>query len=139
MRIGNPYLFLYVLGHVRQRIALSHSTVICDVFVASGKRYRLKRDERDLLRIVHREADHRTDLVVVDAIHERRHEHDLDSCFVDVVDCPHLDIEEIADLAVAVGSVSDTVKLQINVPQTGFGSFAAKLFDLANSMPLVAA
>ncbi len=83
-----------------------------------------------LLRIVHREADDRTDLVIIDAIHERRHEHDFDSCLVDIVDRLQLDIEEIAYLAVAVGGVSDAVKLQINVAQAGFGCFAAKLFRL---------
>jgi hypothetical protein len=49
---------------------------------------------------------------------------------VQVVDGAHLHVEEVADLAMAVRIVADSVELQINVTQTGFSSLAAELFAL---------
>ena len=51
-----------------------------------------------------------------------------------------LHIEQVADLAMAVGVVSDTVELQIRIAQSRFGSLALQnSLLLANSIPLVAA
>jgi len=58
---------------------------------------------------------------------------------VQVVDGLQLYIKEVADFAVRVGGVSDAVKLKIDVAQSGECGGAAKLFALANSMPLDAA
>src|ERR1041384_480583 len=114
----------------RKCVALLQSTLLGDLFVAPGKRNRLERKERDLLRIVERETNDRANLIVVDAVYECRNEHDLDASFVQVVDGAHLHVEEVADLAVAVGVVADTVELQVNVTQTGFSSLPAELFAL---------
>ena len=92
------------------------------------KRNRLERDERDLLRILERKADDRSDLVVIDTIDQRCHQDDVDAGFVQVVDRTEFDVEEVADLAVRVGVVADTVELQIDETKTGFGCFAAEFF-----------
>src|ERR1043166_8269831 len=115
---------------MRKRVALLQTTLRSDLFVATSKRNRLERKECDLLRIVECEANDRTNLIVVDAVDERRYENDLNSGLVQVVDGSHLHVEEIADLTVTVGVVADTVKLQVDVAQTGFSSLAAELFAL---------
>src|ERR1700741_1424441 len=101
-----------------------------DLFVATGERNRLERQERNLLRIVERETNDRTDLIVVDTVYERRHQDDLDAGFVKIIDSSHLHVEQIAYLAVTVGIVADTVKLQVHVTQSGFRSFLAEFFAL---------
>src|ERR1043166_7231453 len=115
---------------MRKRVALLQTTLRCDLFVATGKRNRLERKERDLLRIVEREANDRTNLIVVDAVDECRYEDDLDAGFVQVVDGSHLHVEEIADLTVTVRVVADAVKLEIHVTQSCCSSFTAELFAL---------
>src|SRR6185369_5249390 len=77
-----------------------------------------------------RETNDRTDLIVVDSVYECRHENDLDAGFVKIVDSSHLHVEQVADLAVAVCIVADTVKLQVNVSKTCCSSFTAELFAL---------
>ena len=47
-----------------------------------------------------------------------------------VVDCPHLHVEQIADLAMAIGVVAHAVKLQVNIAQASFGGFATEIFAL---------
>src|SRR6185295_9581382 len=101
------------MSEVRKCVALLQTTLCGDLFVAASKRNRLERQERDLLRVVEREANDRANLIVVDAVYECRNEHDLNARFVQVVDGPHLHVEEVADLAVAIGVVADTVELQI--------------------------
>ena len=129
-RLSDADLILHVVREVRKRVALLQATLLGDLFVAAGKRNRLERKERNLLRIVESEANDRADLIVVDAVDERRNEHDLNARFVQVVDRAHLHVEQVADLAMAVGVVADTVKLQVNVTQSSFSSFAAELFAL---------
>ena len=115
------------MREVRKRVALLQTTLL-DLFVATSKRNRLERQERNLLRIVERETD-RTNLIVVDAV---------TSVVTSTISTPascrllmaHLHVEEIADLAVAVGIVADSVELQVNVTQTSFSSLPAKLFAL---------
>src|SRR5829696_7674621 len=110
------------MREVRQRVALLQTTLRRDLFVATGKRNRLERQERDLLRIVEREANDRTNLIVVDTVYERRNQNNLDACFMQVIDGAHLYVEEIAYLAMAVCIVADTVELQVDVTQTSFSS-----------------
>ena len=118
------------MRQVRQRVTLLQATLFRDLLVAAGKRNGLERDERDLLRIVERKPDDRSDLVVVDAVDQRGHKNNVNAGFVQVVDRTQLDVKEVADLAVRVGVVADTVELQINETKTGFGCFAAKFFAL---------
>ena len=138
-RLGDTHLILHVVRQMRKRIALLQTTLGSDLFIAAGERNRLEGKEGNLLRIVHREADDRSHLIVIDAVNQRGDQNDLDACFVQVVDCAQLHVEEIADLTVAVGVVADAVELQIDVTQTRFGSLAANSLLLANSIPLVAA
>ena len=115
---------------MRKRVTLLQATLFGDQLVAAGERNGLERDERDLLRILESEPDDRSDLVVVDAVDQRRYENDVDARFVQVVDRTKFYIEQVSDLAMRVGIVADSVELQIYETQSGFGCLAAKLFGL---------
>ncbi|MCG3162575.1 MAG: hypothetical protein JMDDDDMK_03854 [Acidobacteria bacterium] len=130
VRIGDADLFAHVVSHVRERVTLAQAAVVGDVFVASSERHGLERDEADLLRIVEREADDGADFVVVDCVDQRRHQHNLDARFVQVVNRLEFYVEEVANLPVAVGGVADAVELQVDVTQSGFGGLAAEFFRL---------
>ncbi len=127
-RLGDTDLLLHVVREVRQRVTLLQAALLGDQLVAAGERNRLERDERDLLRILERKADDRSDLVVVDAVDQRGNENDVNAGFVQVVDRAQLYVEQVADLAVRVGIVADTVELQIYKAKPGFGGLAAKFF-----------
>src|SRR6185369_12423991 len=135
-RFSDTDLVLHVVRQMRERVTLLQTTQRSNLFVATGKRNRLEREERNLLWIVERKPNDRTDLIVVDAVHERGYEHDLNTRFVQVVDGSDLHIEEIANLAVTVRVVADAVKLQVNVAESGFGSFPAELFALGELDPV---
>src|SRR6185369_3825239 len=74
---GNTNLVLHVVRQVRERVTLLQTTLRSDLFVTAGKRNRLERKERNLLRIVECKANDRTNLVVVDTVDERRNQNDL--------------------------------------------------------------
>src|SRR6185295_15592613 len=113
---------------MRQRVALLQSSLRRDFFVTTSKRNRLERQERNFLGIVEREPNNRAHLIVVDAVNKRRNQHYLDAGFVQVIDRTQLHIEEIADLTMAVRIVADTIELEVNIAQAGFGSFATEFF-----------
>ena len=94
-----------------QRVTLLQAAIFGDQLVAARKRNRLERDERDFLWILKSKPDDRADLIVVDAVDQRRDEDDVDAGFVQVVDRTQLHVKQVADLAVRVGVVADTVKL----------------------------
>ena len=47
-----------------------------------------------------------------------------------VLDGLHLDVKQVADLAVRVGCVADAVELQVDIAQTGFSSRRGKILGL---------
>ena len=108
---------------------LGYAALFADVFVAACKADRLEREEAVLLGIVECELDDTADLVVVDAVVDGRHWDDLNAGFVQVVNRLELYVEQVADLAVRVGSVADAVELEVDVAQTGFGGSAAEFLD----------
>ena len=118
------------MSEVSKRVTLLQTTLFGDVLVAARERNRLERDERDLFRILESKANDRADLVVIDAVDQRRHENDVNARLVQVVDRTQLDVEKIADLAVRVGVVADTVELQINESKTGLGSLVGKILSI---------
>src|SRR6185503_16326706 len=111
-----------------KRVALLQTALLGDVLVATGKRNRLERYERNFLGIFQSETNDRSDLIVVDAVDERCYENDVNAGFVKIVDRAKLYVEQVSDLAMRVGIVSDSVKLQINKSQTRFRRLAAKFF-----------
>src|SRR3989442_13935587 len=121
---------------MRQSIALAQTAFRCDVFIAAGKGNGLERDESNLFRIIHCETDDRSDLIVVYALDQSHNQNDLHARLVQIVDGPQFHVEEIADLTVTVGVVSDTVELQIYESQSGFGCLAAKFFALCELDPV---
>ena len=86
-----------------------------------------KRQEADLLRIVERELDDASDLLVVDAVDDRHDRNDFDAGAVQVVDRLQLHVEQVADRAVRVGGVADAVELQIGVAHAGFDRLLREL------------
>src|SRR6266850_909061 len=90
----------------------------------------LEREERNDLGIVERELDDVSNLFVVDAVHNRGNRHDIYACLVQVVDGAQLHVEQVSDLAMLVGGVTNSVELQIDVAQAGFSSLAAEFFTL---------
>ena len=80
------------------------------------------------------------DLIVIDAVDQRDDQNDLDAGFVQVVDRAQLHVEQVADLAMAVGVVADAVELQVGIAQARLRAPSSQnSLLLANSMPLVAA
>src|SRR4051794_38641141 len=116
------------MGKMSKCITLLQTTLFRDQLIATRKRYRLERDERDLLRIFQSKPDDGADLVVIDAIHQRRYENNVDTRLVQIVDGTKLDVKQVSYLAMRIGIVADTVKLQVNKPQARLRSLAAKLF-----------
>ena len=112
---------------MRKRIALPQPAFGGDVFIPAGEGHRLEGDESDLLRVVHREADDGSDLIVIHSIHKCHHQNDLNAGFVKIIDRAQLHIEKVPDLAMAIGVVSDAVKLQVDEAQAGFSGPPAKL------------
>ena len=115
---------------MRQGVALAVTAIGGDLLIPAGEGNRLEGDEGDLLGVVHGEPDDGADLVIVDFVDQGGHQNDLDAGFVHVVDRSQLDVEEIADLAVAVGVVADPVELQVGVAKAGLGGLARKLLAL---------
>ena len=130
LRLADADLLLDVVRHVRERVALGHAALVGDFFVAAGEADRLEAEEADLLGIVERELDDAAHLLVVDAVDDGGDGHDLNAGFVQVVDGLQLYVEQVADLAVRVGSVADAVELEIDVAESGFGSGAAEFLAL---------
>ena len=120
-RLGDADLPLHVVRQVAQRVALAHPPLVGDLLVAAREGHRLERDERDPARVVASELDDRADLFVVDVVHQRRDQHDLDAGVVHVLDRLDLDVEQVADLAVLVRLVADPVELQVRVAHPGVG------------------
>ena len=131
-RVGSPRPVWFFTSCARCRACSAAPSRRSSVMASSRpvKRNRLEAEEGDLLRIVERELDDAAHLLVVDAVDDRDHRHDVHAGFVQVLDRPQLHVEQIADLAVRVGRVADAVELQIGIAQAGFGSRAANLLAL---------
>ena len=69
---------------MRQRVALGVALLVGDVLVAAGERHRLERHEADLVAVLQRELDDRSDLVVVDRVDDRHDQADVDAGGVQV-------------------------------------------------------
>src|SRR5205823_5846428 len=103
------------MRQVRQRVALLQASLGGNRLVSSGKRNRLERQEGNLSWVVESEPNDRSDLIIIDAVDQRRNQYDLNAGFVQVVDCPELHIEQVAHLPVTVRIVADAIKLKVDV------------------------
>src|SRR5207248_4219680 len=72
-------LTLYIVGQVRERVALRHPALVGDGFIATGKADRLERKEADLLRIIQRELDDAADLLVIYTVNDGHYRNDFNS------------------------------------------------------------
>ena len=118
-RLGGAGLRFDVVRQMRQRVAARQAVGVADVFVAPGKRHRLKRDEADLVAVLERKLDDRSNLIVVDAVDDRDDQAHVDARGMQVLDRAQLDVEQIADLAVRIGLFADAVELQVRDAQAG--------------------
>src|SRR5690348_6945183 len=112
---------------MRERVALRFAAIVGDSFVASGEADWLEAEESDLLRIIERELNDASDLLVVDAVNDGHDRNDFDSGAMQIIDGLEFYVEEVADFAVRIGCVADAVELQIRITQSGFGSLLRKL------------
>src|ERR1039457_5014938 len=90
-------LIFHVVRQVRQRIALRHAALVGNGFVAAGKRNRLDRKERNALGIIERKLDDAAHLLVVDAVDQRDHWHDVHSVGIQVFNRAQLYVEQVGD------------------------------------------
>src|SRR5208282_2607088 len=97
---------------------------------AAGEGNRLEAEEADLLGIVERELDDASDLLIVDAVDDGDHRHDFAASAMQIVDRFQFYVEQIADRAMIVGGVTDSVKLQIGVTHAGFDRLLAEFKTL---------
>src|SRR3982074_1082004 len=67
-RYAEPSLIFDVMRQVRQRVTLRLPAIVGDGFIASRERNRLEAEEANLLRIVERELNNASDLLVVNAV-----------------------------------------------------------------------
>ena len=79
------------------------------------------------------EPDDRANLVVVDSVDKRRDQNDLHTRFVKVVNRPHLNVEQVANLAVAIRVIADAIELEIDITQSGCSSFTGRLAVASSS------
>src|SRR6185436_11190360 len=115
---------------MRERVTLLQAALGGDGLVTTGKRNRLKRKKGNLLRIVQRKSNNRSDLIVINSVDQRRNQNNFDASFVKIVNRAQLHIEEITHLTVTVGIVSDSIKLEVDVPQAGLSRLTAEFFTL---------
>src|SRR5277367_4590517 len=115
---------------MRQRVALGFAAVVGYRFVAAGEAYWLEGQESDSLGIVQGELDDSSDLLVVDAVNDGYYRDDFYSGFVQVLDRLQLHVKQVADFAVRVRSIADSVELQIRIAHSGFGGLLGKLQTL---------
>src|SRR5262249_20381286 len=118
------------VGEMRQSISLRKSSLVRHRLVAAGERYRLEREEGDAPGVVHRELNDFSDLLVVDAVNDGRNRNDLHAVAMQVFDCAKLDVEQIADRAMVVRGIADSVELQIYESQSCFSGLFAEFSAL---------
>src|SRR5438477_6601024 len=124
------------MGQMAKGITLGLATLIGNFFVASGERNRLEAQEADGLGIIKRELDDAPHLLIIDAVHDSSYRNDIYAGLMQVMDGAQLHVKQIANLAVGIGCVADSVKLQVSKTQACFGSLAAKFrrFGKLNSV-----
>ena len=110
-----------------ERVTLLDAVGVRNVFVAAGKRNRLKGDGLHLVDILGGKFNDAADAVVVPRIDDRRHKRDLDADGGEVFDRLELYVEQVADAAMLVVFFVRAVKLQINAVLAGLFRGFAKL------------
>src|SRR5438045_5046861 len=115
------------MSKMAERIALGLATIIGNLFIASGKRNRLEAQEADGLGIVEVKLNNASNLLIVNAVDDGRNRNNVNAGFMQIVDGSQLNIKQVADLAMRVGSIADAIELQISIAKACFSSLAAEL------------
>ena len=119
-------MVFHVVRQMAQRVALCLAAIVGHGFVAAGEAHRLEAEEADRLGIVERELDDASDLLVVDAVHDRHDRNDFHAGLVQVLDRLQFHVKQISDQAMCVGRVANTVKLQVGIAHAGFNCLLAE-------------
>ena len=72
-------LIFQIVRHSRQSVALLDAVFVGNIFIASGKRNRLKSNRLNFINIFRRKSDDVADGIVVDRIDNRRYERNFDA------------------------------------------------------------
>src|SRR5438876_10878512 len=65
--------------------------------------------------------------MIVNRIHDCDYQHHIDSCIVEILNCPELDIKEVADFPVHMILVSYSIKLEISNAHPCIARFLGKI------------
>ena len=125
----------HVVGEVGECVSLGFAAVVGDGFVAAGEAHRLERQDADFLRSIESELDDAAYLLVIDAVDNGHDGNDFDSRGVKVVDGLQFYVEQIADFAVCIRGVADSVELQVGITQPRFGGLLRKFKALRELYP----
>src|SRR6185369_9652368 len=129
-------LVLQIVRHARECVAPLRAQLVGDIFIASGKRNRLKRDRLHLVDVLRGKLDDLTDTIVVDTVNDRHDEGDFDSSFCEVLDRSQLNVEQVANTAVLILLFTHAVKLKIHtmLSRSLCGFAELEIFSEANSV-----
>src|ERR1700686_1806068 len=119
-----------------KRVSLLQTPVGGNRLVTTSKRNRLERKKRNLLWVIQCKADDRSNLIIVNAVYQRRDQNNLYPSLVKIINPPQLHIEQISYLAVAIRVIANTVKLEIHITQSSFCRLTAKLFTFCELNPV---
>ena len=107
--------------------------LIADLFITAREGYRLERNEADLLAVLQRELDDRSDLIVVDGVDDRHDQADVDARCVQVLDRSQLHLEQVAHAAVSVRCLADPVELQVGDAHPGLAGLVGERLVLGEA------
>ncbi len=124
--LAQAHLVLHVVREVGERVTLRLAAFVGHRLVAAGERDRLEGKERDLFRIIERELDDPSHLLIIDAVDDGDDRNDIDAVRVQILDRAQLHVEQVAHLAMLIGGVADAIELQIGVAQAGIRRLAAE-------------
>src|SRR5436190_2182318 len=124
------------MGQMAKGITLGLAALVGNFFIPPGERNRLEAQEADGLGIIQRELNDAAHLLIIDAVHDGGDRNDIYAGLMQVIDGAQLHVKQIANLAMGIGCVADSVKLQVSKTQAGFCSLAAEFrrFGKLNSV-----
>src|SRR6202166_5421969 len=85
-RNAKPSLILHVVRQVSEGVTLCLPAIVGDGLIASSEGNRLEAEESDLLRIVERELNDASNLLVVDAVDDGHNGHNFAAGAMQVID-----------------------------------------------------
>src|SRR4029078_6709598 len=124
------------MRHACQRVAPCFAHLVRNIFVATGKRYRLECDCLNLIDVLGGKLNNLTNAVVVDIVDDGDNQGHLNANTCEVLNRAQFYVEQVANAAMFILLFAHAVKLQIAPVLSGcFGCFAKlNVFCEANSV-----